>query len=514
MFAGVGRGESVFPALASPTRRLQGLPFALALATGHPRQALELTLGLVWLLTGLIAERIARELWPERPRSGFLAACLVLAATADYFTDGLVGLGYFLAALFYLVGLWCGLAWLRRRRAAWAVTAVAAANVSLWIIDVALPAWLLTPVLWWVAAGREERARVDRLAVAWYASAIPYLVVFRSFLRHPHGYAATALVPLTPGGWLSRSLSLLAYNFEPWRWAFARPQWLAPGPAVIPVAVRLVLAALVGGLFAAAWWRHGRPSDSTRRGPAVGACLLLMAVSNAAFASVHLAEYFCRTHVLSRVFAVLVLAVILDSARTRPARLLAGVAGVGFVTLGTLGGLERQDYLAGHWRLHRQELRSILDAAPALAADTCVLLRVRSHDHYMATDAGYLARAWMTLAYADPSLECRVFLWSEARGTQCRPGEGVLVCSGERSPHCHRLDHRREDVMPYSRLLFFEYDAAANRYTIAPALPAEATGPGAAAYDPQARIDRRPPSALARNLVYAAGGLADRLWPR
>jgi hypothetical protein len=514
VFSGVGRGEGLFPALASPTRRLQGLPFALALATGHPRPALELILGLVWLLSGLVAERIACELWPDRPRAAFLAACFTLAATADYFTDGLVGLGYFLAALFYLVGLWCGLAWLRRRRLAWAVAAVAAANISLWIIDVALPAWLLTPVLWWVAAGREERSRVDRLAVAWYASAIPYLVVFRGFLRHPHGYAATALVPLTPGGWLSRSLALLAYNFEPWRWAFSRPQWLAPAPTVIPFAVRLVIAALIGGAFAVLLWRERQPSESTRRWTATaGACLLLMAASNAAFASVHLAEFFCRTHVLSRVFAVLALAVVLDSARSRPARLLAAVVAVSFVALGTLGGLERQDYLAGHWRRHRQELRSIVDAAPALAPDTRIVLRLRSHDHYMATDVGYLARAWMSLAYADPSLECRVFLWSEARRMQCRPGEGALVCSGERSPHCHRLDRRHEDVMPYSQLLFFEYDPAANRYAIVPALPAEADGPGAAAYAPQNRIEPGPRSGLADNLIYGRGGLADRWWP-
>ena len=514
MFAGPGRGEGLFPALASPTRRLQGLPFALALATGHPREALELTLGVVWLLTGLVAERIARELWPDRPRAAFLAACFTLAATADSFTDGLVGLGYFLAALFYLAGLWCGLAWLRRRRAAWAAAAVAAANASLWIIDVALPAWLLTPVLWWVAAGRDERGRVARLSAAWYASAIPYLVVLGGFLRDPHSYAATALVPLAPRAWLSRCLALVLYNFEPWRWALARPQWLAPAPSVIPLAARLVLAALVGAAFAVALWRQRGP-DETGRAWAAGAaaCLLLMTASNAAFASVHLAEFFCRTHVLSRVFAVLAVAVILDSARSRPARLLAAVVAVSFVTLGTLGGLERQDYLAGHWRRHRQELRSILDAAPSLAPETRLVLRVRSHDHYMATDAGYLARAWMTLAYADPSLECRVFLWSEARGMRCGPGQGAVVCGGEHSPDCSRLDGRDDQVMPYAQLLFFDYDAAANRYAILPTLPAEADGPGATAYDPQARIDRRPPTPLAADLIYGRGGLADRAWP-
>jgi hypothetical protein len=516
MFAGPPRGEGLFPALASPTRRLQGLPFALALATGHPREALELFLGLVWLLSGLVAERIARALWPDRPRAAFLAASFTLAATADSFSVGLVGLGYFLAALFYLVGLWCGLAWLRRRRAAWAVAAVVAANVSLWIIDVALPAWLLTPVLWWVAAERGDRGRVARLAAAWYASAIPYLVVLGGFLRDPHSYAATALVPLAPRAWLERFLDLLLYNFEPWRWALSRPQWLAPAPTVVPFSVRLVIAIPIGTAFGLWLWRREstQPPEGGRWGSAAAACLLLMVASNAAFASVHLAEFFCRTHVLSRVFAVLVLAVVIDQARSLLARALATAVAVSFVTLGTLGGLERQDYLAGHWRRHRQELRSILDAAPSLAPDARIVLRVRSHDHYMATDAGYLARAWMSLAYADPSLECRVFLWSEARGMQCRPGEAGLVCGGERSPDCRRLEGRVDDVMPYSQLVFFEYDSRANRYVLSPVLPAEAGGPGAAAYAPQDRMERGRRSALAGNLIYGRGGLADRWWPR
>jgi len=355
---------------------------------------------------------------------------------------------------------------------------------------------------------------VDRLAVAWYASAIPYLVVFGRFLHHPHGYAATALVHLTPGAWLSRCVALLVYNFEPWRWAFGRPQWMPAAAEVIPLAVRVVLAVVMGAAFSVALWRQRGSSEPRRDWVATAAaCLLLMAASNAAFASVHLAEFFCRTHVLSRVFAVLALAIVLDSARSRAARLLAAGVAVSFVTLGTLGGLERQDYLAGQWRRHRQELRSILDAAPSLVPDTRVVLRVRAHDRYMATDAGYLTRAWMALAYADPSLECRVFLWSDTRGMQCRPGAGALACSGERSPHCHGLDRRQEDVMSYSQLLFFDYDAAANRYAILPTLPPEAAGPDDTAYAPEARIDRRPASALARDLVYGRGGLADRWWP-
>jgi hypothetical protein len=181
--------------------------------------------------------------------------------------------------------------------------------------------------------------------------------------------------------------------------------------------------------------------------------------------------------------------------------------------LGILGGLERQDYLAGHWRWHRQELRSILDAAPALAPETRLVLRVRTHDHYMATDAGYLARAWMSLAYADPTLKCRVFLWSEARGTTCRPGDGGLVCSGERSPDCRRLDDRDDALLPYSKMIFFEYQPAVNQFELQPALPPDAAGPGAGAYAADARILRRPPSGLAANLVYGRGGLADRWWP-
>ena len=71
---------------------------------------------------------------------------------------------------------------------------------------------------------------------------------------------------------------------------------------------------------------------------------------------------------------------------------------------------------------------------------------------------------------------------------------------------------RQRDVMPYAQLLFFEYDGPQPLRDPADAR-CGATGPDATTYDPQARIDRRPASALAGNLIYGRGGLADLWWP-
>ena len=154
---------------------------------------------------------------------------------------------------------------------------------------------------------------------------------------------------------------------------------------------------------------HGRPRDRFLRHRQLQRFhahprVLLAVAANAAYASVVLSEFYCRTHLLSRVWVALLaaagLAWLLE--RGTAARVAATAVTAVLVALGLRGGLERQDYYAGHWRRHRAELVSLREAAPGLTPDARVLLRLPPHDGFTAVGAGYLARAWMVLLARGP----------------------------------------------------------------------------------------------------------------
>jgi hypothetical protein len=182
-----------------------------------------------------------------------------------------------------------------------------------------------------------------------------------------------------------------------------------------------------------------------------------------------------------------------------------------WLSLGIASALERQDYFVSYTRAYRQELSSILTTAPALAPDAVLLLRAPSHSRFLATEAEYLARAWMSLLYADSSLECRTVLWSDTRATACDAVGNGFVCRGERSPDCRRRDGQEADFLPYDRLVMLEYRPAENRYALAETLPPGL--PPGADYRPHERIRPAPRTHLARALLDTTHGLAAWLWP-
>jgi hypothetical protein len=181
------------------------------------------------------------------------------------------------------------------------------------------------------------------------------------------------------------------------------------------------------------------------------------------------------------------------------ARLAVTASTATLVALGLRGGLERQDYYAGHWRRHRAELLSLRAAAARLTPDARVLLRVPPHEGFAATDAGYLARAWMVLLHGDPTLECRVVLWADGRPNRCEPAAGGLVCRGERSPDCVRREGTDADLVPVDRMVWIEYDPSARRFARRDALPPPFDALGT--YEPARLVVERPPPAIARILL-------------
>jgi hypothetical protein len=491
--------------IGSPTRRLTAVPHALALATGHPRVALQLTYGLVWLATGLLAHRLARRLFPGLRAAPFLAGALTLCATSDFLTNSLVAISYLLAVLSFLAGLTAFVAWLDGASAARLVLGGALAQASLFTADAALPAFVVTPLLARLVLGSRGRRFWIGSAV-WLLLGVPYLMLLTRFLGDPAGYAAVALQARP---WLShatRAVELAAYNFTPWRWAFERPMWFAATDPVIPFWLRGLLAAGGTTLFAVVALRTPveRADARARVHPlaAVAACVALAGLVNAAFAPVHMSEFFVRTHLHSRVWSSLALAGVCGwlASRGRWRVVTLGVP-TAFVALGLLGGLERQDYFLGYSQRHRAELTSILRAAPSLVPGATLLLYVPAHRHFLATDAPYLARAWMTLLYADPAMECRVFVWFEAGPGRCELAPDALVCESEMSPRCAlpgaALRYR------YDRILWLTYDPATNGYRNERQIPEKLRGgvsvPPLA--DPATLVAARPWSGLARDLL-------------
>jgi hypothetical protein len=498
--------ERVFLHAGTPARRLVGLPFRVGLWLGEPTGVLFAILTCAWLATGVLAHRLAARLWPSLPSAPFLAGALTLTATGDFFTASLVTLHYvnaialsLLALLLLLDFAHTGVAW---RLAASCV----AIGTALFFVDAPITGHALGPLLLW-ATGVPWR-RIALASACWYAAAIPYFAVVLPSLWDPTSYLVHATAPLAPAAWIARVVDLVAYNLTPWRWAYARPLWFPREPAVVGTALQVALigagALAVGALVC--WPRPSAASAARPRARVAGALALLAIAANAAYASVVLSEFYCRTHLLSRVWIALLAAAGLGwlVERSAAARAIAAVVAAILVALGLRGGLERQDYYAGQWRRHRAELVSLRGAAPGLTPDARVVLRLPPHGGFTAVGAGYLARAWMVLLHADPTLECRVVYWADGRPHQCEPAAGGLVCRGERSPDCVRRDGSDEDLVPVERLVWIEYDAAARRFVRRETLPPPFDAlPG---YDPQRLVFDREAPAIARVLLDRPAG--------
>jgi hypothetical protein len=506
--AGGAWWERVFLHAGTPARRLVGLPFRVGLWLGEPTGVLFVVLTLAWLATGVLVHRLAARLWPALPAAPFLAGALTLTATGDFFTASLVTLHYVLAIALSLLALLLLLDFAHRGGGWRLAVSCVAIGTAFFFVDAPITVYALGPLLLW-ATGVPWR-RIAVASAAWYAAALPYFAVVLPSLFDPTSYLVHATAPLAPAAWIARVVDLVAYNLTPWRWAYARPLWF---PREAGVASTALAAALIGaGTLAVAvlvhWPRRTANPDARPRARVVGVLAMLAVAANAAYASVVLSEFYCRTHLLSRVWVAVLAAGGLAWLIQRGAasRAIATAVAAVLVALGLGGGLERQDYYAGHWRRHRAELVSLREAAPGLTSDAQVVLRVPPADGFTATGAGYLARAWMVLLHGDPSLECRVVYWADGRPNQCEARDGALFCRGERSPDCVRREGTDVDRVPVGRMVWIEYDPASRRFARRDRLPPpfDALGP----YDPSRLVFEREAPAIARVLIDRPAGTA------
>jgi len=507
-YQGHGFMAALTPVVA-PLRRLYTLPFRLALATPQPVWTLHLVFGLTWLGQALAAGWIVRLLLPGQRLTRFLAICLTLTATSDYLTDNLTSLGYNLAALMLLLAVGCCLRYLVGGRFGWIPLACAAIAVSIWTLDIAIPALPFVPLLLLWRSGIQAWRRILLVLSALGLTLAPAVPIEWRFLHDASGYAAVAMQPMSPAVRLQRIASLGYENFAPWRWAFAHPVWYPRPPEVIPLWAMGLGAAVAAAWFAARALRAHRPEppERTLRPLLLAGIFAAMAlIANAAYAGLQMAEVHYRTHILSRTWASLAIAVLAGWAVQRWPRFRAGflLVPVLFVGFGVWGGLERQDLWVSTWRLHQKELRSIVTSAPALTPGTGIILRSGpTPTLYLATEADYLAQSWLVLLYDDPSIHA--LRLAPDRGTGCRAKPEGLDCWHEQEAKCFAAATCAADRFPYEKLVILDFDDQKGTWQLVsnpqddPLLGGSGAAP--AGYRPADRILKRPLTPRQRALL-------------
>ena len=514
MLARTFQGHGFLAALTpvvSPLRRLYTLPSLLALATPQPIWSLHLLYGLTWLGQALAAGWIAQLLLPKRPLIRFLAICLTLTATSDYLTGNLTSLGYNIAALLLLLSAGCCLRFVAGGRAGWIVLACTAIAVSIWTLDIAIPALPFVPLLLVWRGGIRAWRRILLALSALAVTLAPAAPIEWHFLHDASGYAAVAMKPMPFVERLARTASHWSENFAPWRWAFAHPLWYPRPPAAIPAWCMDLGAGLAAAWFALRARRASQaedpdPPERTARMLLLAGLFAAMALAaNAAYAGLQMAEIHYRTHIVSRTWASLAIAVLAGWAVQKWPRFRAGflLVPVLWVGLGTWGGLERQDLWVSTWRLHQKELLSIVTSAPALAPGTGVILRSGpTPELYLATEADYLARSWLGLLYDDPAIHA--LRLAPDRGTGCRATSEGLDCWHEQQADCFAAGTCAADHFPYEKLVIMDFDDRRGTWTLVPTLEGDPLlgGTGtAASYRPLDRVLRRPLTPRQRALL-------------
>jgi hypothetical protein len=500
---------AAFSPVVTPLRRLYSLPCRLALATPQPVWTMHLIFGAVWLGQALTAGWISRLLMPSRRLTQFLAICLTLTATSDYLTNNLTAIGYNISAFMLLLTIGCSLRYMLGGRVGWIALACGAASVSIWTIDVAIPALPFVPLILFWCGGTEAWRRILLLLSALGLTLAHAAQVEWQFLHDPASYAAVALQPMRLADRLVRTIGFWRENFAPWRWVFARPVWYPRPPAAIPGWAMALAAGAAAAWFA---FRAGREQNSdlperTARTLVLAGIFAAMAlIANAAYAGLQMAEIHYRTHILSRTWASLAVAISAGWAvqqwpRFRNVFLIVPVLFVGF---GVWGGLERQDLWVSTWRLHKKELLSIVTAAPALKPGTGVILRSPpTPDLYLATEADYLAQSWLVLLYDDPAIHA--LRMTPDRGTGCRATPEGLACWHEGQAGCVDAGTCAADRFPYDTLVIMDFDNQRGTWRLvsSPKVDPLLGGSAAAlaAYRPAGRIVERPLTPRQRALL-------------
>ena len=378
-------------------------------------------------------------------------------------------------------------------------------------IEVGLPAIPFLAALFVYAGWRRSRRRVFVLLALWGIVLLPIGMVELAFLRNPKGYASVAIVHLSAGAFLAKTMALWTTNFMPWRWAFERPVWYAYSGAVIqPLWMAAASALGAAVILLRLRVKHDGPDEDTRRALNLAALFAVMALAaNAAYALVQFSDVHYRTHILSRTWASAAIGIFAGmAARVPRLRWPAHAVVAAFVCFGVWGGMERQDFFLGTWKRHQRELASILTAAPSIRPGTVIVLRGTARSgRLMATEADYLGRHWMRLLYNDPRV--RTLRLDPSRGSGCNAESLGVRCWREGQAACVANGTCQPARFTFDSMIVLDYDPRSETYRLVRTLRDDPLARGAISdserYRPEERIVSQAWTVRQRRLLLAGG---------
>lgn len=481
-----------FAPLVERTRVLMSVPYAFAFLFPEPDVVMAAIDLLLWAGLGLAARNIVMELFPSAPGAAFLAG--LFAITQAYDTSALMNayIALHFSALFFVWAIVLLLAWVRTGSPWRLIASGLLIMASLFTYGAAAIVVLLGPVLVLIVesfARSSFSAGLRRsmiAAVIWGMPAGLYAGLILLELLDPASYLRTAGLSFhSSADQSSAALTLFDMNFDFPSWirtvgTFGAPPrlfaaWLVWSQAATLAVIATPVAMLVS--------RNGAADSPRSRTLVLSAVLIAAIVACAATGSLIQGRHeYLRTHVISRLFAAILLGLAVDGLlRSRRLLRLAGLS-LCFLLL-LFGGwtvADRGSYLSSIWSRHREELRSLVAPAASLKKGSLLVLYVPPGSGYTATVASWHARAWIELIRGEMVPDSAFFLWSSDRASSCRAVGDGLDCAGEQP-----LRH-----IPYARLVLLEYEQRTCRFAlVAQAWPAEIASEAPARvglYDPSA----------------------------
>lgn len=471
VFVGAPDGLSYFfPFIMDHTRMLVAFPFAVALLTPWPEWVIAALIVASWLLVAGITHAVASRLFPNDATASMLAFFLAGVSAYDI---SLLHAGYvqlLVASLLHWAGMLALLMYCERKSMASLLGSTALQALSIAVYATAFPAIAVGPfVAFAILSSRSGYRAAIRpaaaIAIAWWALVAVYLLALAWVAKQPGAYitAGGGLTMSAPLQYLSLVVQLVASNFDPASWLHPVPQFGDPPRLIAPLLVwvisgvaALTMIPLVIGAFRA---DRGAPGLADARW-VLGSLLLAVVVSNMATALLQSAGMNFRTHLVSRLYAALIIAA-LAATGVRSSRWwirgLAAIALLAFLSIGAWTVADRTTYLASIWPRHRTELQSLDLAVRKIEPSAGIVLYIPSGAGYTATVAPWHAIPWLALIRGAKLPRGRFALWSPDRGADCETRGAVLHCHGDQQP---AVD------IPLEQLVLLRYDIADCRFKL------------------------------------------------
>ena len=357
-------------------------PFVMASHSPAPVVAIHVFYAIAWLLSGLAAARLVREVLPASKIARYLAGVLTLTATSDFQTLSVVyGPHLFGIALFFF-GIVQLLRFAKELQIRKALGAWILLTISFLTCEYTYPCVFVLPLLIW--------GHVGNLKLAWRpillltsAFALPLGLLFLN-LFGADSYASGLVSSKLTVTRLAQFIGLgFMHNFWPVAWANrVSPDHYDIYASVYSVSVMTLLSAMgaaaaILGLRRVSNGENSRSSATSlthKRWILIGTLAALTFIANAGTARLG-GDFFIRSHFVSRIWASMLIAVVLASIWRRPVGvwMIRAICGT-FVFLGIWGAMERQSFLHGHVLHEARELRSLRAEIPSLTSPAKLLL--------------------------------------------------------------------------------------------------------------------------------------------